>query len=272
MRLKLLSVVLFAFFMGACSVPKDVVYFQGVDTLTPEQKELMNQTYTTKIVPDDLLTITVTAWDPTVVTPFNPPAYAYAVAVEGETNVSAAPGLYTYLVSNDGSIDFPVLGKVYVEGLTKQQLAEKLQADISKYIEKPLVKVQIVNYKVTLMGEVNRPGTLSVKNDRISVLDAIGQSGDLTINANRKNILVIRDMNGNKEFLRMDLTDPALFASPSYYLKQNDVVYIEPNKAKKRNSRYSQAQQYSITVFSSVISAVSVITSMVITIINTSNK
>ena len=94
----------------------------------------------------------------------------------------------------------------------------------------------------------------------------------MTINANRKNILVIRDENGKKEMARLDLTDPAVFASPYYYLHQNDVVYVEPNKAKKKNSRYSQAQQYSITVFSSVISAVSIITSMVITIINTSKK
>lgn len=264
MRLKLLSVLLLTLFLGACSVPKDVVYFQGIDSLTPEQKELMTQTYTTNIVPDDLLSITVTAWDPTVVTPFNPPVYAYAV--QGETGVMASQQLQTYLVDKEGDINFPVVGKVHVAGMTKQQVSAKLQELIKPYVEDALVNVQIVNYKVTMMGEVSRPGAISVKNDRISVLDAIGQVGDLTINANRKNILVIRDNNGEKEFGRIDITQPDLFASPYYYLKQNDVVYVEPNDAKKRNARYSQAQQYSITVFSSILSAVSVITTVILAI------
>ena len=266
MNLKLLSVILFTILLGACSAPKDVTYFQGIDSLTSEQKALMNQTYIAKICPDDMLTITVTAWDPNVVTPFNPPTYAYSTIVEGEITVASAPSLYTYLVDKDGYISFPVLGKIFVMGLTKEQLSDKLQKDISQYIQDPLVKVQIVNYKITVMGEVNRPSTISVKNDRISILDAIGQSGDLTINANRKNILLIRDINGQKEFARLDLTDPGVFASPYYYLKQNDVVYVEPNSAKKRNARYSQAQQYTITVFSSVLSAISVITTVILAI------
>ena len=116
------------------------------------------------------------------------------------------------------------------------------------------------------MGEVVRPGTVAVTNDRISVLDALGRVGDLTINANRKNVLVIRDQDGKKEFARLDLTDPAIFASPYFYLTQNDVVYIEPNKAKRKNARYSAAQQYSITVFSSILSAVSVITTVILAI------
>ena len=116
------------------------------------------------------------------------------------------------------------------------------------------------------MGEVSRPGAISVKNDRLSILDAIGQVGDLTINANRKNVLVIRDNNGQKEFGRLDMTDPAIFTSPYYYLRQNDVVYVEPNEAKKKNARYSQAEQYSITVFTSILSAISVITTVVLAI------
>ena len=259
MKVKLVSVVaLFVLLLGACSVPKDVVYFQGVDALTPEQVSKMNQAYTSKICPDDLLTITVTAWDPTVVTPFNPPV--------GETTTVSSGQLRTYLVDQEGDINFPVLGKIHVAGLTKQQLSDKMQEMISPYVKDALVNVQIVNYKVTMMGEVSRPGAISVKNDRLSILDAIGQVGDLTINANRKNILVIRDNNGEKEFARLDITEPDIFTSPYYYLQQNDVVYVEPNNAKKRNARYSQAQQYSITVFSSILSAVSVITTVILAI------
>ena len=106
------------------------------------------------------------------------------------------------------------MGKIHVAGLTKQQLSDKMQEMISPYVKDALVNVQIVNYKVTMMGEVSRPGAISVKNDRLSILDAIGQVGDLTINANRKNILVIRDNNGEKEFARLDITEPDIFTSP----------------------------------------------------------
>jgi polysaccharide export outer membrane protein len=199
-----------------------------------------------------------------VTSPFNPPVYAYAA--QGEVSTVSSQQLRTYLVSKDGYINFPVLGKVKTAGLSKQELSADLQEKIKPYLKDPLVNVQIVNFKVTMMGEVSRPEAISVKNDRLSILDAIGQVGDLTINANRKNVLVIRDNNGQKEFGRLDMTDPAIFTSPYYYLRQNDVVYVEPNEAKKKNARYSQAEQYSITVFTSILSAISVITTVVLAI------
>ena len=134
------------------------------------------------------------------------------------------------------------------------------------YVADALVNIQIINYKVTILGEVARPGRLTVPNERISILDALGSVGDLSINANRKNILVVRENNGKKEFARLDITQPDIFTSPYFYLQQNDLVYVEPNNAKKRNSRYSAAQQYSVTVFSSVLSAISVITTVILAI------
>lgn len=256
--------LLLAFLTVACSVPKDVVYFQGIDSLSPEQIAEMNQTYVSRISEDDQLTITVTAWDPTVVTPFNPPTYAYAT--QGEAGIYAAQQLHTYLVGADGAITFPVIGRVTAAGLSKQELEESLRKQIAKYVPDALVTVQIVNYKITVMGEVTRPGALAIRNDRTSILDAIGQVGDLTINADRENILIVREIDGKKEFSRLDITDPAIFASPYYYLRQNDIVYVEPNDAKKRNSRYSQAQQYNLTIFSSILSAVSVITTVLVAI------
>ena len=265
MRIQVVSIVLsLVLALGACSVPKDVVYFQGIDSLSPERVEEMSQPYVSRICPDDLLTITVTAWDPTVVTPFDPPVYAYAQ--QGEVSAVSSAQLRTYLVDAEGYINFPVLGRIHVAGQTKQELSTKMQQMIEPYVKDALVNIQIVNYKVTVMGEVARPGAISVKNDRISILDAIGQVGDLTINANRTNILVIRDNNGAKEFGRLDITEPDIFTSPYYYLQQNDVVYVEPNNAKKRNARYSQAQQYSITVFSSILSAISVVTTVILAI------
>lgn len=267
MRVKLLPVVaLSALLLGACSVPKDVAYVQGVDSLTPEQKAMMNQSFLTLIAPDDQLTITVTAPDPTVTTPFNPPVYSYAQS--GDQPINGSQTMYTYMVEKDGNINFPVLGKVRAAGLSRQQLADNLQQQLSKYIDDPLVNVQINNFKITVLGEVVRPNIFTVKSDRISIIDAFGYVGDMTINANRKNILLIRDNNGQKEFARLDMTDPAIFASPYFYLKQNDVIYVEPNDAKKRNAHYSQSQSFNVTLFSTILSGVSIITSMVITIIN----
>lgn len=265
MKLKLVSVVaLFMWLLSACSVPKDVAYFQGIDSATAEQIEQMSQTYTARICTDDMLTITVTAWDPTVVTPFNPPAFSYGQQAEVETATNTQ--LQTYLVDTDGNINFPVLGKIHAEGLTKQQLRDLLQEKIRIYVADAMVNVQIINYKVTILGEVARPGRLTVPNERLSILDALGSVGDLSINANRKNILVVRDNHGKKEFARLDITQPDIFTSPYFYLQQNDLVYVEPNNAKKRNSRYSAAQQYSVTVFSSVLSAISVITTVILAI------
>ena len=142
---------------------------------------------------------------------------------------------------------------------------------ISKYVENPLVNVQLLNFKITLMGDVSRPGAYTIKNDRISILEAIGLGGDLQLTANRKNILVIRDNNGIKESHRLDLTDPAIFASPYFYLQQNDIVYAEPIKNKQR-SRTSADRSFTMSLLTSVISSVSIITSMVITIVNLKRK
>lgn len=251
--------------MSACKTPKDIVYFQGVDNLSSEQLKDMSQAYSTKITNDDLLSITVTAWDPSSVTPFNPPTFAYST--EGDQPIFASQSLYTYLVDKDGNINFPVLGKIHVAGMTRHELAEKMQQMISKYVENPLVNVQLLNFKVTMMGEFNRPGSYTIKNDRVTILDVIGMAGDLPLTANRKNLLVIRENNGAKEIYRMDITDPAIFASPCFYLKQNDVVYAEPIQIKQR-SRTNSDRQFTISLFTTILSSVSVIVAMVLSLSN----
>lgn len=271
MKLKYFLFVGLFVVMCACKAPKDVVYFQGIDDLTSEQLKEMSQTYTTKIGNDDLLSINVTAWDPAAVTPFNPPVFAYSAVPQGEQPITSSENLYTYLVDKEGNINFPILGKVHAAGLTRQELAKNMEEMISKYVENPLVNVQLLNFKITMMGDVSRPGAYTIKNDRISILDAIGMAGDLQLTANRKNLLVIRDNNGVKETYRMDITDPGIFASPCFYLKQNDIVYVEPIKIKQR-SRTSSDRSFTMSLLTSVISSVSIITSMVITIVNLNRK
>lgn len=267
MKFKELLFAVFCVLLTACAQPRDVIYFQGVDSLSPEQLEAMSQTYSTKLTYDDLLSITVSNWDPASVAPFNPPVYSYSAA-EGEQAIIASQSMYTYLVDKNGDIEFPVLGKIHVAGLTRQELAADLQNRISKYVkDKPLVKVELLNFKVTMMGEFNKPGSYSIKNDRVTILDVIGMAGDLPLTANRKNILVIRENEGKKDIYRLDITDPNIFASPCFYLKQNDVVYAEPIKTKLR-SRTSSDRQFTMSLITSLISSVSVIVAMVISIKN----
>ena len=270
MKLKYYLFAILCVWMSACKTPKDVTYFQGIDNLTQEQLEEMSQSYKIKVESNDLLSINVTAWDPSAVTPFNPPVFAYATNPEGEQPIMSSQNLYTYLVDPDGNINFPVLGTVHVAGLTRQEIAAKLEDMISKYVDNPLVNVQLLNFKITMMGDVAKPGAYTIRNDRVSIIEAIGLAGDLQLTANRKNILVIRDNNGTKETCRLDVTDPAIFASPYFYLKQNDIVYVEPIKIKQR-SRTSSDRSFTLSLFTSVISAISIVTSMVTTIIALKN-
>ncbi|MDR0995871.1 MAG: polysaccharide biosynthesis/export family protein [Tannerella sp.] len=266
MKLKMFMAGLALLLLASCGTPKNVLYFQGMDKLSDAQLAKMNQTYTSRICPDDLLAITVTAWDPTVVTPFNPPAWSYT-AVQGDAGTAAtAPQLHTYPVDNEGYIVFPVIGRIHVAGLSQQGLEEDLRQKIAHYVKDALVNVQIVNYKVTVLGEVSRPGVQTVRNERLTVLEAIGQAGDLTINANRTDILVIREENGKKEHGYINLTDPKLFASPYYYLRQNDVVYVSPNKAKQKNARYSSGESFTLSIITAIISGLSTVTAIILAI------
>jgi polysaccharide export outer membrane protein len=257
--------------LTSCKVPQNVTYLQGIDKLTPEQMKAMAQEYITTICEDDMLTIMVTAWNPETVSPFNPPAFSYAT--QGETEITASQQMQTYLVDKDGYINFPIIGRVKAAGLTRQELSDNLQKEISHYVKDPIVNIQIVNFKIILMGEVIRAGKYNVPNDRISIIDAIGNAGDLTINANRTNVLILRHNKGVPEYGRVDLTNPDIFTSPYYYLKQNDIVYVEPNDAKKRNANHSAARQYNVTVFSTILSTVSVLTSTAVSVVAlTKNK
>jgi polysaccharide export outer membrane protein len=247
-------------------VPKDVTYFQGLDNLSPEQLALTNHTYNTKICEDDLLTISVSSWDPTVTVPFNPPAYGYYQQGEVDATAAAVQNLYSYLVDKDGYINFPILGMVHVGGSTIHEAGRKLQDLIKESVPDVLVSVQIVNFKVGIFGEISRTNTYTIRNNRISILELITMAGDLTINANRKNILLIRDNNGQKEYVRLNITDPNIFASPYFYLKQNDIVYVEPNKAKQKNANYSTAQQYTLTTISTIMTGVNIVATIILAI------
>lgn len=171
-----------------------------------------------------------------------------------------------YLVDNDGSIDFPVLGRIKVSGLTKKEVEAYLRGRLSLYLkDEPLVNVRMVNYKISVIGEVARPNTYTITNEKVNILEALALAGDLTIYGKRKNVKLMRESEtGERGVYVVDLTDRNLINSPYFYLQQNDVLYVEPNRTKMRNSRYSALTGQILTGTSVVVSVASLIATLTI--------
>lgn len=219
----------------SCASRKDIVYFQD----EPIEEGQLNYEPTQLIYkPDDILTINVSALDPDTVKPFN----STTVSNNSSDLLSAQTALQqqTYLVDYEGNIQFPVLGTIKVEGLTRTDLTALLVDRIKSMVNDPIVNIRLVNFTVTILGEVKSPGTFTMQNERVTLLEALGYANDLTIFGQRKNIKLIREVNGMKKFAFIDLTSINTVNSHLYYLQQNDVIYVEQNKAKIRSSTYNQ--------------------------------
>ena len=220
--------LLFALSFSSCKTREKMVYFQ--QNSSDSTNSLTN--YTPVFKADDFLSIQISGDDPESVVPFNnQPVVTLATSYS-----SSAPAMSGYLIDANGEIILPVIGKLKVSGLNRMEATQLIQDKLKEYINNPIVQIQIQNYKITILGDVKNPGTYKIPNERITILEAIGLAGDLQLTGNRKNILVIRDVNGVKSEFRVDLTKKELFNSPVYYLTQNDVVYVEPNFVKRSES------------------------------------
>ncbi|MBO6532636.1 MAG: polysaccharide export protein [Muricauda sp.] len=205
---------------SSCASRKDVVYFQD----TGNFETLVNDnTFVSRFKVDDLVSIHVSSLNPEASTPFN----LYRGASEGGFRAEQVD----YLVDQAGEIDFPVIGKLKIEGLSPEELRVLLRERLSVYLKDPIINIRLRNFTVTVLGEVLKPGTYPVNGEQITILEALGLAGDLTLRGVRNNVLVIRDFNGTKVYYRIDLTSKDIIKSPVYYLTQNDVVYVEPNKS-----------------------------------------
>lgn len=236
-----------------CKSPKEIAYFQGDDVKMPEKV----QQYDLKIAPDDILSITVSAMNVESVAPFNLPVAA-TNSIDGRA--TGQPMLQTYLVNSDGTINYPILGRLEVAGKTRRELVDDLTEKVSQYVLNPIITVRIMNFRVTVLGDVQRPGTFTVQNERITLPEALGLAGDMTIQGKRKNVKIIRDEEGVQKEYIINLTNKELFSSPVYFLQQNDIVYVEPNAAKIRSSSISTANTFWLSIVSTLITLVAVIT------------
>lgn len=239
--------------LSSCATKKDMVYFQDEPVsdgqINSAPKQLIYK-------PDDILTINVSAADPITAQPFN-----LAVVSEGNDVVSAngALRMQTYLIDYNGNIEFPVLGTLHLAGMTRIEATEMLKEKISEYAKDPIVNIRLVNFTVTIIGEVSRPGTFTIQDERITLPEALGLANDLTIFGKRKDILLIREVDGIKKFAKIDLTSVNSVISPLYYLQQNDVIVVEPNKARIRSSTFNQNNVVVISAIGTVASIVAII-------------
>lgn len=226
------------YLLAGCNSSKKILYLQDTGENFNEKIE---QQYELKILPDDVLSIVVNSKDAELVQMFNLPIVRYDFAGPG-TGGGSGGSILGYTVNQSGDIDFPQLGTIEVQGKTRSELATYIKQQLVSggYVKDPVVTVQFLNFRVSVLGEVNRPGAFNVKSDRITVLDAISEAGDMTIYGKRDNVRVIREANGERTIATLDLKSAAIFKSPYYYLRQNDIVYVEPNKVKAGQTEINQ--------------------------------
>lgn len=230
--------LLLASLFVSCQSYKKVPYLQDT-ALVSDTAQSVRQTGV-KIMPKDLLTIVVSCSTPELAAPFNlvNPDRDSRIERKLAGQETASPALQQYLVDNQGNINFPVLGEIHVGGLTKREIENLITDKLKVYLkEAPLVTVRIVNYRISVLGEVAKPGSFVVTNEKINLLEALAMAGDLTIHGMRDNVKLIRKGQDNKqEIITLDLNKAETVMSPYYQLQQNDIVYVTPNKTKAKNS------------------------------------
>lgn len=244
--------------MWGCKSEKDILYLQDIsDNMTQQD----TKGYNTSILPDDLLSIMVNSKDRELTVPFNLPMVSYQMG-SNANGISSSQKILGFLVDSEGYIDYPILGKIKVVGLTRSQLKDKIKSElISKgYIKDPIVTIQFLNFKISVLGEVNHPGTFDVNGDRMTIFQALGKAGDLTIYGRRDKVTVIRELQNKRYIATLDLKSSKIFDSPFYYLRQNDIVYVAPNKTKAGQSTINQNKNIGVLAsITSVLTSVAIL-------------
>jgi len=262
--------------ISSCTSTKNIVYFKDLKDTSKVYSQIIENTYELKLQPDDIIQILVNSVNPQATAVFNlgntTPVFGGASqpASQGGTDDNIyhssmsdpTGGNKGYLVTKDGDIDFPVLGRLKVTGLTTKQLKEQLKTKLDKYLSEPIVNVRLLNYRITVLGEVARPASYSIPGEHITIVEALGMAGDLTIYGRRENVLLVREENGQRKFIRLNLNSSNLFQSPYYYLKQNDALYIEPKNSKLNSSESGIYRKASVII--SILSLLVIITYRII--------
>ncbi|SHN28222.1 polysaccharide biosynthesis/export family protein [Chitinophaga sp. CF418] len=242
-------------YFTSCSSPKNIAYFKDIPDSV--RKTAIDQAtfYTPPIQPDDILQVSIQTLDPSATALLNQqntatwpidgsPLSPGSATGTGSSNSSISG----YLVDKDGYVVLPLIGKVFVKGKTTDVVRDEVRGKAAEYYKDPVVNVRFVNFKITVLGEVTKPSSYIMPNEKVTLLDALGMAGDLTIYGRRENILLIRDAGVKKEFIRFNLNDSKMFTSPYFYLRQGDVIYVEPNKTKVESTDVAKTRNFTIAV------------------------
>lgn len=260
MTKRLLFFTLICILLASCQSYKKVPYLQ--DSGEVQRAVAEAELYDARIMPKDLLTIVVSCSDPELAMPFN---LTVATPVSASQNsLTNQPALQQYLVDNRGNIDFPVLGTLHIGGLTKGEAESLIKEKLKGYIkENTIVTVRMANYKISVIGEVNAPGTFTISNEKVNLFEALAMAGDMTVYGLRDNVRLIReDADGHQHIITLDMNRADIVQSPYYYLQQNDILYVTPNKTKAKTADIST----STTIWFSVVGTLVSLASLIITI------
>ena len=252
--------------VSSCATPNNIAYFQNRLIDRPEQIDKHGGIV---IQPKDMMSIVVSSKNPELVVMFNLPIVSYQAGSE-ITSSGGYQRLMGYVVDNDGFIDFPILGRLKVSGLTRWELSEMIKSRLldEGYLTDCVVTVEFMNFKVSVIGEVNSPGTYTIEGDKVTVLQAISLARDLTIFGQRENVTVIRERDGERVMYQINLCDVSMFDSPAYYLQQNDIVYVEPSDIKARQSTTDDKALRMTSIMVSSGSLLVSIATLIISLIN----
>jgi len=258
----LLFVIGLAAILASCSGSQNLAYLQPLKNSngTSSVKGATLELYEARIKPKDLLSITVVTSEPGASRSYN--LLVPEVADVSSDLLYSMPTLQPYMVDNDGLIDFPVLGKIKVAGLTCKELEMKIQKELEPAFskERPIITIRFLNYSVNILGEVSRAGKYTTSNERLTIFEGLAMAGDMTLYGKRDNVKVLREnADGNKLLIVINLNDKNVINSPAYYLEQNDVVYVEPNESRSKNSNINAAETLAVSSLSIVISLASLI-------------
>lgn len=268
MKNRIKTFIILLFFVQSCTSTKNIRYFKDVPDSLNSTYQTANSNYTQPTIKQgDILLISIQTIDPQANNFIGSSMTTPMIASQGQTSngnnilPTNYNGIVGYLVDNDGYIDLPLVGRLKVKGLTTTETQFEIKKYASKYYKEPVVNVRFSNFTITILGEVAKPGTYPIINEKINIIDAIGLASDLTIFGKRGNVLLIRDENGKRMMTRFDLRSTKTFQSPYFYLKQGDIIYVEPNKAKIANN--DQAQIRNITIGSTILTSLALILSRI---------
>ncbi|WP_029489489.1 polysaccharide biosynthesis/export family protein [Ochrovirga pacifica] len=254
-RVKKSVLVIIAVFVCSCASRKDIIYLQGNEQMDTISQENVFEMLKYKV--DDRLTITVSSINPEAASPYNLFATAFNL---GSATTNGQQQMQSYLIDSNGEISFPQLGKLKVAGKSRIELEAFIEKKLKPFLPDAKVTVQLVNFRISVLGEVQKPGEFIINREKINVLQALGLAGDLTIYGKRNEIKLIREEDGNLTYYELDIRSKDIFNSPYYYLKQNDVLYVTPNKPKVNASASSPTASYIISATGLIITVISLLT------------